>query len=82
MPSGERLRKSRDGISLTVQNDDKPIIDIGGVGKWDVENAEPMVLLKLKINTIAGTTASIVLRQRVADGSGYFTRFVALDEGF
>ena len=40
--------KSRDGISWTVQNDDKPIIDIGGVGKWDVENAEPTGVIKVE----------------------------------
>lgn len=39
--------KSTDGISWTVQNDDKPIIDIGGAGNWDYENAEPTGVIKV-----------------------------------
>jgi hypothetical protein len=39
--------KSTDGISWVVQNANCPIIDIGGCGDWDCENAEPTGVIKV-----------------------------------
>jgi hypothetical protein len=40
--------KSEDGVSWSVQNNDRPIIDTGGLCKWDQKHAEPTGIIKVK----------------------------------